>query len=1133
MSKKLIEMLTSYDEPLKKCIMGNEAVARGAIEAGVNGVFAYPGTPSTEISEVFNRIQVFQSDPDQQNKYQEHISDPIYFEFSINEKIAMEKAIAYSIGNRKAMCVMKSAGLNVGSDPLMTISYQTIGSALVIVVADDPGCFSSSNEQDSRYWGKMASVPVFNPSTPADAITMTKDAFALSELLKLPVIVRMTTRVSHSRGIVFIGNVSKNNNHAEFKKSPQHINIPARTAAAHRNLLNKLESEAIIPFQEMNTVTYVSNQESRHKSKLGIISCGVATAYALELINNNRLNIKIDILKIGIINPFPVDIVLKFLKCGFDKILVLEELDPIIEDEIRIIAQKNDLDVQIFGKGFAGLSPTGEFSLNIVHQAIEEFVEITFESAKRLPSDEVKNLIKNLPPRPPALCPGCPHRATWYTLKLALSSHVAKPVLCGDIGCFALGAFPPFQLIDTIHHMGMSISMAQGLSEAIHISRDEKSKVIAMLGDGTFFHSGIASILNAVYTKANIAVIIFDNRTIGMTGHQYHPGAVDRNNKDQVDLPALLSGLGVNLIKTVDPNELSESYQAIEEALAYKGVSVVIAKSPCVFLPEFKDEFPETRKIEVDHTLCNVCHNQIDSSITCSRSSTSVTTLAKARARITADYHIPANKQSCPANICNHGFLTAISTGNYKEALNIVRDKMIFAGVCGDICPKPCEYLYIEDDQPSIPIRKLKQFVASMEEKENDFSLQIAQMADVKKLNKSIAVIGAGPAGLSAAYDLIRTGYDVTVFDKEKEAGGLLKFAIPGFRIDKAGCDAEIEILSELGVKFRFDTVLGRDIEVESLSHKFDGVIIAIGMGLSTSLDMIEGNVAPGNRFDAITFLRQFNDETLSISKDSTIFIIGGGNSAIDAARAAKNYGVEDVRIIYRRTREEMPAFDEEVDAAFAEGVQITYKTVIDTCRMTDSGRISVTLKSFKDDQDLGEMQCDYIITATGQKGHERSVISEAVDIDKSNRITADPETGKTKYGNVFVAGDISADNHVSVIGAIASGKKAANGIRQLLEDYTYDYEGAEALRILNSPEAYRMKPRPSDDHRLTEAEVIELASQFEHYQVCGKCDHCIENFACPALIKINGKIVIDDAQCTKCGLCIDVCLNNAIHWVD
>ena len=208
--------------------MGNEAVARGAIEAGVQGFFAYPGTPSTEISETIRQVSEFQHDPSSQTKFPALTADPIYFEYSINEKVALEKAIAYSLGNQAAMCCMKSAGLNVASDPLMTIPYQTIGRALVIVVCDDPGCFSSTTEQDSRYWGKMASVPIFNPATPKDAFRMTKDAFLLSEELKIPVIVRMTTRVDHSRGILQIGRVSNKAQNADFQRSPQRLNIPSR-----------------------------------------------------------------------------------------------------------------------------------------------------------------------------------------------------------------------------------------------------------------------------------------------------------------------------------------------------------------------------------------------------------------------------------------------------------------------------------------------------------------------------------------------------------------------------------------------------------------------------------------------------------------------------------------------------------------------------------------------------------------------------------------------------------------------------------------------------------------------------------------------------------------------------------------
>ena len=1134
MNNKITKILTSFETPQKECLMGNEAVARGAIEAGVRGIFSYPGTPSTEISEVFRSVSQFQNDPAQKEIYPKLTADPIYFEYSINEKVALEKGIAYSLGNRRAMCCMKSAGMNVASDPLMTITYQTIGAALVIVVCDDPGCFSSSNEQDSRYWGKMASVPVFNPATPEDAINMTKDAFALSELLKLPVIVRMTTRVSHSRGIVKISKISSYNQTPEFKKSQKHINIPALTAIAHKKLLEKLEGDSITPFYKKNNITFL-HETGTNNDKLtqtpGIIASGVASAYALEIINNNQISDKIGLLKVGITHPFPSDDVLRFLQNGFSKVLILEELDPIVENEVRILAQKNSLKVEILGKNYAGLSTVGEYSLSMVSKAISEYTGFKFEQKTALPLEDRENFLKYLPPRPPALCPGCPHRATFYALKLAVGQDVNRLIMCGDIGCFGLGAFPPFKLIDTIHHMGMSISMAQGLSEAFNISNNERQKTVALVGDGTIFHSGIASLLNAVYTRANITVIIFDNRTIGMTGQQFYPGAVGDSKNVQIDLSDLLKGMGIQFVETLDPNEISHCFRILKNAMSFTGVAVVIAKSPCVFLPEYKDIIDYDRKIEVDQTFCNSCHNQEDSSIFCSKDVSAESGLTKARARIIAKNRIPANKQLCPANICNHEFFNAILTGDYKESLNIVRDKILFARVCGDLCPKPCEFMYVDESQRTVPIKKLKQFVAGIDQNFTDFSVQKKRTASSIKKNKNIAVVGAGPAGLSSAYDLIQEGYDVTVFEKGKEAGGLLKFAIPTFRMDKKGYDQEIALLDELGVEFRFNTSLGKDINIEKLADDFDAVIVAIGMGLSTTLEVIEKNVPVEKKYDAISFLQEYNEDLLKIKPASTLFVIGGGNSAIDAARAGKRFGAK-VTIIYRRTREEMPAFDEEIEEAISEGVQIINHAVIDSCTMNSSGKINVRLKSFKDNEELGEFQGDYIITAIGQKGDERDFESEALKIDNASRIISDPENGSTEYKNVFVAGDICADNHVSVIGAIASGKKAATGVRQLLEKYAFNFEGQEALAVLCSHSRMKMKSVQLESSRFDESNVQDAISGFDLFQACGKCDHCIENFGCPALIKVEGKVVIDDLQCTRCGLCIDICLNDAINWV-
>ncbi|MDP8229354.1 MAG: FAD-dependent oxidoreductase, partial [Candidatus Electryoneaceae bacterium] len=921
----------------------------------------------------------------------------------------------------------------------------------------------------------------------------------------------------------------------EFKRSPQHINIPARTATAHKNLLKKFDDALISHLQGVyNCTTYhdIQTDNVELSDCVGIIASGVAHAYATEIITHNELSDKVELLKIAIINPFPSGEVLQFLRNGFRKILILEELDPIVENEVRILSQRNGLDLMILGKEFSCLSRVGEYNLDIVGQAIEAFTGFPVERKVGLPAQDVETFLKGLPPRPPALCPGCPHRGTFYALKLALGKDHASSVLCGDIGCFALGAFPPFRLMDTIHHMGMSVSMAQGLSEALRKKdSDEKEKIVALVGDGTVFHSSIPSLINAVYTKANITVIIFDNRTIGMTGQQYNPGTIQFEGNIPINLHELLKGIGIQHIETVDPNDVAQSVNAILDALKYQLVAVVIAKSPCVFLGEFKDIVNIRSKVVVDQTICNVCRNQEDLEIFCSREYSAETDLHKARAKVLAENHLVANEQLCPANICNHGFFNAILTGNYAEALNIVHDKMLFARVCGDICPKPCEFMYLKADQPSVPIRKMKQFVAGIDQNSNDFSMQKTHAISVEKLNLSIAVIGAGPAGLSAAYDLIRAGYDVTVFEKESEAGGLLKFAIPDFRIDKDGCDTEIAILAELGVEFIFNRSLGKELEIAKLAVEFDGVIVAIGMGISVILAEIENNVPPEYKYNAIEFLREYNQGTLQLKPDSTVFVIGGGNSAIDAARVAKKFG-SDVVIIYRRTREEMPAFEEDIEAALSEGVDIIHNRVIESCRISADGRISVTVQPFKGDDQSTKHQCDYIITAVGQSGDPQSLDPDILSLDESMRIVADPENGKTEYKNVFVAGDICSGNHVSVIGAIASGKKAATGIRQLLEGYTFSYEGSYALDTLSSKSRMKMKYSPHEVSRFDESTIQETASHFELFQECGKCNHCIDNFGCPALVRVGDKVMIDEFQCNSCGQCIDVCLNNAIHYV-
>jgi indolepyruvate ferredoxin oxidoreductase alpha subunit len=1112
MENKVVNILTSYNIPHKVSAIGNEAIARGALEYGVNGVFSYPGTPSTEISEIFNLVSNFQNDNNENI-----VQNDTYFEYSINEKIALEKAIAFSIGNKSALCVMKNVGMNVASDPLMSITYQTIIAPLVIIVCDDPGCHSSSNEQDSRYWGNMASVPVFNPATPKDAYEMTKQAFQLSSELRLPVIVRTTTRVSHTRGMLSYNNINTEIREASFERMPEHINIPARTAAAHQKLINKLKSETVDPFhKQFNKVFF----EGKNKS-VGIISSGVTTIYLNELIHRNKLSDWLELLDLGLIFPFPEKDVLAFIQKGFEKVLVIEELDPIIENAVRVIAQQNEINTKILGKVETNLGITGEFTLDDIDRVLAQVLQIETKRNEKLIAFEEYN--DKLPPRPPALCAGCPHRASYYALKLIVPERKSETILCGDIGCSGLGALPPLKMIDTINHMGMSISMSQGLSEAL---KENKTKVVAMLGDGTFFHSGIASLLNAIYTKANVLVIIFDNRTIGMTGHQDHPGATKLEKYNEIEIEPLVKGMGVDYVETLMPFGMKDTYKKIEEAMAQEGVSVLISRASCVFLPDYKVHTENNPRIIIDHGKCNTCHNHSDHGIACSKRANSNSSLSRAIAKIKAKKRVDSKDQACPANICNHGFFNSILEKDYKTAINMVRDKLLFSRTCGDICHRPCELFSNHESDSTIPIKQLKKFVSGIDENFEDFSSSFNQVESAIKNEKHIAIIGAGPAGLSAAYDLIRSGYDVTVYEKEAAAGGLIKYVIPDFRMDKKGFDFEVGQLEKMGVRFNFNTALGKDIQLEELSNQYDGVIVALGLGKSIEFDLVE-NVSDNKKYDALNFLKAYNAKSLEIKSNSKILVVGGGNSAIDVARSAKRIDTNiEVVLSCIESKDNMPAFNEEIKHAEEEGVKIIPNSYAASCSENES--INIAIHQYDNKKHIEDISCDYIVVAFGQLGNANEYTTIGSDkLVNGNKIKADNNTGYTNYKNVFVAGDICDENHMSLIGAIGSGKRAVIGLKKHLEGYKHSYEGLEALLGLNDKE----KEGEISNTIPLEGDINDFINNFNLFQSCEKCNHCIDNLGCPAMIKVDGKIVIDYPKCTKCGLCIDVCPNDAIQW--
>ncbi|MCP3688326.1 MAG: FAD-dependent oxidoreductase [Gammaproteobacteria bacterium] len=1114
MKNKVVEMLTPYDTPKNVCVMGNEGVARAAIEAGVAGVFAYPGTPSTEISMIFSSIRDFQAAGDWTVKNPEITRNSIYFEYSINEKIALEKAIAYSIGNRSSMACMKNVGLNVAADPLMTIPYQTIGAPLVVIVCDDPGCHSSSNEQDSRHFAVSASVPLLDPATPEEAYRMTRLAFVISEDLQLPVIVRLTTRVSHGRETFDYHSIKSDNREGYFHRDPANINVPSRTAIAHQRLLDKLQDERLQPHRSRLNKSHLPDSLN---TGLAVIASGIAASYFLELFETHELHDELAFLKIGMMHPFPEQDVLQFLQQGFRQVLILEELDAILENGVRIVAQKNRIDVDISGKHCFGLSTVGEYSLSLVGNALEQFLQKPLAN-KQFPI-RLDDSDSQLPVRPPTLCVGCPHRATFYAMKLALPRKNDETILCGDIGCLGLGALPPLNMMDTVNHMGMSISMAQGLDLAVgQRQHGRRGKTIALIGDGTFFHSGMASLLNAIYTNADISIIIFDNRTIAMTGGQINPGTphVTQDEFQRVDIEKLVRGMGVSFVEQMDPFKVDDTYQKIRASIGHRGVSVLISVSPCIML-EYDKQTP-VMPLYVDHSKCKTCANHSDGGQYCSQATTPEYGLARATAKMAATTHIAGAQQSCPANICNHGFFNAILAEDYQTALEIVRDKMLFARSCGDICHRPCE----AGSKQYVPIKKLKRFVASdaanFADKKN--ILQRVQ----KRSKHRVAIIGAGPAGLSAAYDLALCGYTVSVYEKEQTPGGVLHHQIPGFRMDKQGLQSEIQILETLGVTFCYGAGLGEQLDLQCLSSEYNAVILAIGVGVSSTLNVVEETVPQQNRYNAMNFLYQFNAGKLTLEHGSSFVVIGGGNSAIDAARAAQKLSPENrVTLCCLEGEDHLPAFRDEVEEALAEGVEILANSFVDQLRQDEHGQLILSLKAYDSKRDLSSLNCDFVITAIGQRGDAKLLEKSGIEaFDELDRIETNSESQLSVGANVFAAGDIKSGNHMSLIGAIASGKKAAVGVRRLLEGYEYHYEGEAALQELNNAATAE-----------THGDISPLSNiqQFDLYQTCERCNHCIDNFACPSLVKKDGKVTIEQSSCIRCGLCIDVCPNNAIQW--
>jgi indolepyruvate ferredoxin oxidoreductase, alpha subunit len=589
--EKLATLSIKSDAPGAKLFMlGNEAIARGAVEAGVQVMAAYPGTPSTEIAEtLINIAKDFGIDA----------------QWSVNEKVAFGVAMGAAMCGLRSMSVMKHVGLNVAADLVMTAAYMGTTAGLVLVEAEDPGQWSSSDEQDNRFLAEEAYLPILEPSSAQEAKDMTRDAFRLSEEFQQPFVVRSVTRTGHARGDVTLGEISPSKRTASFEKDiNKWVQLPAIARTQRRKMVARLakikEAVNTLPYNHLRIV---------EGANLGIITSGISYAYTMDALSMLGIADKVSVLKVGTPYPLPEKLVTQLLG-AVSSILIVEELEAYVENHVKAIGQEAGICTKVHGKDY--LPVAGELSTRKVAEVIAKLTEtplpIDFNNIDNL----VQETISMLPLRPPSLCAGCPHRASHYAIKVA-GRHIKRetgiePVYPGDIGCYCLGANEPLNAVDTSTCMGSGFDLANGMARAL------KAPIVAHLGDSTFFHSGIPPLINAVFNKTRAVFVILDNSATSMTGFQPHPGAPGAG-QEPVKIEDVARACGVKFVEVVNCYDLKKTIDVFERAMRFDGPSVVVSRGLCAILTqrERRQKGAKAVPYTVDLETCTDCRLCVNS----------------------------------------------------------------------------------------------------------------------------------------------------------------------------------------------------------------------------------------------------------------------------------------------------------------------------------------------------------------------------------------------------------------------------------------------------------------------------------------------------------------------------------------
>ncbi|MCZ7608349.1 MAG: FAD-dependent oxidoreductase [Planctomycetota bacterium] len=1097
--------------------LGNEAVVRGALEAGVRFACGYPGTPSSEITDSFARLAQ---------------RTGVAFEYSVNEKIALEMAFAASLAGARSIVAMKHLGLTYAGDPLTTIPYIGVNAGMVIVSAADPSCRTSPNEQDQRYLGPFVHMPVIEPAGAQQALEMTRAAFQLSEQCRLPVLLRPTTRVCHTRAPVTVGEL-RPGAVAGFTRDPRrYIPMPANAVRMRAELEQRMAAAEAATRSPLF-------RDARGEGRVGVLAFGAAAAVCEDVLS--ELGARVRLLWLGVAHPLPQDWLLEQLR-GLDELWVIEELSPSSRMPSPPCATATAWAPASAASAAASCPPCSSTSRRCCCGPWRRWLRARFP--RRSPPGRRSRRAR----------PCCAPSVRTGRRSLPRARRWAKRhCFFNDIGCYTLGCGQPLESGDALLSMGAGFTLAAGAA------RVTGQKTVGFMGDSTFFHSGMPALLNAIKEDVNMVAVILDNDVTAMTGFQESPlvevsdGCITR----RADIVEVVRALGARHVERVDPEDLSRAITVFREAWQRPGLSVIVSEHPCPVFAQRAGAHPGKRTVfAIDTERCKHCGRE-SCGQRCSQGIARGYERAMVRARAQesgAQGPVPpvaACASACPLFLCVQGYSAHIAAGRYADALELIMDGLPLPDAVCRVCHRPCEDVCVraQTDAP-VAINDLKRFVVEWADRQPEFPHRATREPDH---GRSVAVVGAGPAGLAAAHELRVRGYRVRLLDAAAEPGGLLRYGIPAYRLPREALARDVRRVLELGIQFEGGRRLGRDFSIDELLEGHDAVVLAIGAGKPLRAKV------PGKgpvQLDALSFLR---DEGQRLQGPAVV--VGGGNSAVDAARSALRRGASQVSIVCLEARDAMPAIAGEIHEAELEGVSL--RTSSRLVRLTPEGVDVVGVRALKpgasspsDYADVEGATCQlpaaHLLWAIGQIPDPEALDHAPGLRWQDARLQVDTQTGQTAMPRVFAAGDL-APGEQTVTGAIALGRRAAWGLDRSLRGDVADKRmppphpakrkvtgrpgvlRADCARRAAPPE--RAAAERTGDFGETTGVLTEQQARLEAQRCticgnCGNCNACIELFGCPAFVQEGAAVRIDPAVCTGCGVCAHFCPTGAIHAV-